>query len=85
MSDIGDILSELKQGADPVQTIKTVVLTEGGVWYNPEVASGIVEIQVAGLVGIGPSVETAVDDWIVQAQAAANSDPAANTELARSA
>ena len=79
MSDIGDILSVLKQGADPVQTIKTVVLTEGGVWYDPEVASGIVEIQVAGLVGIGPSVETAVDDWIVQAQAAAN------TELARSA
>jgi hypothetical protein len=69
MSGITQILNQVNQAADPVETIRALVLEQGGHWYDPETSLGIVEIQLAGLVGIGPSVPSAVDDWILQARA----------------
>ena len=69
MSKITQILNQVNKAADPVETIRALVLEHGGHWYDPETSLGIVEIQLAGLVGIGPSVPSAVDDWILQARA----------------
>jgi hypothetical protein len=45
------------------------VLARGGVWADDPPASGLFEIQLLGLSGIGSTAETAVKDWIVQAEA----------------
>jgi hypothetical protein len=72
MTDITQILAQIAQAADPTEVIKANVLQEGGLWLKPgEQVRSLVEIQLCGLVGIGPSVATAVDDWIVQARHAA--------------
>lgn len=69
METIKDILADLKRTSDPVAVLRNWIVAEGGVWSDPERLPGIVEIQLAGLVGIGPSVAAAADDWIVQAKA----------------
>ena len=72
MADIPKILAQLAQAEDPTKVIKANVLQEGGLWLEPgEQVRSLVEIQLCGLVGIGPSVAAAVDDWIVQARHAA--------------
>jgi hypothetical protein len=52
-----------------VAELRARVLQENGLWFDPEEVRGIVEIQLAGLVGVGPSVASAVDDWVEQAKA----------------
>lgn len=68
MKNIEQVLAQLEQAADPEQAIKALVLAEGGTWVDPDGTLGIVEIQLAGLQGIGPSVAAAVDDWMQQAR-----------------
>ena len=69
MADIPQILGQLAQAEDPTEVIKAHVLQEGGLWLEPgEQVRSLVEIQLCGLVGIGPGVAAAVDDWIVQAR-----------------
>lgn len=75
MDIIKEILADLTRTSDPVACLRDKVLADGGVWSDPERLPGIVEIQLAGLVGIGPSVAAAVDDWIVQARARALNPP----------
>jgi hypothetical protein len=75
MTKLEEILADLRQASDPVAVIRAHVLAEGGLWLDPAPRSGpdhrpsIVEIHLAGLVGIGPSVGAATDDWVLQAQA----------------
>ena len=67
-----ELIAVLEQAPDPVEAVKTLVLAAGGTWVEPEPGiPGIAEIQLAGLVGIGPSLPAAVDDWLLQAQSAA--------------
>ncbi|WP_093119078.1 hypothetical protein [Salinihabitans flavidus] len=68
MKNIEQVLAQLEQAADPEQAVKALVLAEGGTWVDPDGTPGIVEIQLAGLRGIGPSVAAAVDDWMQQAR-----------------
>jgi hypothetical protein len=67
MTDIAQILEELAKSADPVDVLRSLVLEQGGFWSNPTEPSGLFEVQFAGLIGIGPSPASAVDDWITQA------------------
>jgi hypothetical protein len=68
MTVIEDILRTLEGASDPVAELRSRVLQENGLWFDPEEARGIVEIQLVGLVGVGPSVAAAVDDWVEQAK-----------------
>ena len=68
MTVIEDILRALEGASDPVAELRNRVLQENGLWFDPEEVRGIVEIQLAGLVGVGPSVAAAVDDWVEQAK-----------------
>lgn len=72
MSEIDDIASTLHRLAgakDRVAAAREIVLARGGVWADDPPASGLFEIQLLGLPGIGSTAETAVKDWIVQAEA----------------
>jgi hypothetical protein len=69
MSEIAHILAEITRTADPVGAIRSCVLARGGTWPDAEIRSGLFEIQLAGLVGLGASARTAVEDWILQAKA----------------
>ena len=69
MTDIATLLSRIDAAAEPTETIRSLVLEHGGLWCDPENVTGIFEIQLAGLVGIGPSAASAVDDWTLQARA----------------
>ena len=69
MTVIEDILRALEGASDPVAELRSRVLQENGLWFDPQEVRGIVEIQLAGLVGVGPSVAAAVDDWVEQAKA----------------
>ena len=81
MADISQILVELAQAEDPTEVIKANVLQEGGLWVEPgEHVRSLVEIQLCGLVGIGPSMPAAVDDWIEQARHAAQKAEVAAAE-----
>jgi hypothetical protein len=68
MTDMDSILSEVAKAADPVAVIRKHVLAQGGVWADETPISGLFEIQLAGLIGIGPSAPTAAEDWIMQAR-----------------
>ena len=69
MAETAELVAQLEQASDPVQTVKEMVLAEGGTWVEPTPdIRGIVEIQLAGVLGIGPSVKAALDDWMMQAQ-----------------
>lgn len=69
MADISQILVQLARADDPTEVIKANVLQEGGLWEEPSGhVRSLVEIQLCGLVGIGPTVAAAVDDWIMQAR-----------------
>ena len=70
MTDIESILADVNRAAEPVQAVRDMIFERGGSWFIPETSSGIFEIQLAGLVGIGPSLSGAVDDWMVQANEA---------------
>ena len=67
MTDIESILAEVNRATEPVEAVRDMIFERGGSWFIPETSSGIFEIQLAGLVGIGPSLSAAVDDWTVQA------------------
>ena len=72
MSEIDDIawtLHRLAGAKDRVAAAREIVLACGGVWADEPPASGLYEIQLRGLLGIGSTAETAVKDWIVQAEA----------------
>jgi len=69
MSEIANILADIARTADPVGVIRSSVLAQGGFWPDAEIQSGIFEIQLAGIIGLGSSLRTAVDDWILQAKA----------------
>lgn len=73
MVEITRILAEIRRAADPVQVARDLVLADGGAWLAPENHRGLFEIQLAGLVGIGPSARAAVEDWIAQAMATRSS------------
>ena len=68
MTDIADILAEVMHSPEPVDAIRAMVLAHGGSWADPENVSGLFEVQLAGLIGIGPSAASAVDDWVYQAK-----------------
>jgi hypothetical protein len=70
MTDIASILADVSRATQPVAVIRDLVLQQGGSWCDPSTNAGIFEVQLAGLVGIGPSQAAAVDDWIVQARQA---------------
>jgi hypothetical protein len=69
MTDVAQVLSELSGSADPVAVLRTAVLSQGGFWPEQPPASGLFEVQLCGVVGIGPSQAAAVDDWVTQAKA----------------
>lgn len=70
MTDIASILADVSRATEPVNVIRDRVIEQGGSWCDPCTTPGIFEIQLAGLVGIGPSLTAAVDDWLVQANEA---------------
>ena len=70
MTDIASILADVSRASEPVTVIRDLVVEQGGSWCDPAATSGIFEVQLAGLVGIGPSQAAAVDDWILQANEA---------------
>lgn len=69
MDDIAPILQQLRAASDRLTTVRQIVLERGGQWQDDPPPSGFFEMQLLGLVGIGPSAETAVEDWIAQAEA----------------
>lgn len=76
MEELQHILAQLERAKDPIEVIRAKVMQDGSQWVEPgKDLSGIFEIQLSGLVGIGPTVPAAVDDWILQAKARARSKP----------
>ncbi|NRP50618.1 hypothetical protein XMV201_002388 [Aliiroseovarius sp. xm-v-201] len=69
MTDIAQVLGEVSTAADPVDVLRAAVLSQDGFWPSQQVGVGIYEVQLFGVVGIGPSQAGAVDDWVVQANA----------------
>lgn len=69
-NDFAQILQQLRAASDGLAVARQIVLDRGGYWADDPPASGIFEVQILGLVGIGPSAETAVEDWIAQAEIA---------------
>ena len=68
IDDIAVILRHLTSSNDRLTSARKVVLEHGGSWPDDPPPSGIFEMQLLGLVGIGPSANTAVEDWIAQAE-----------------
>ncbi len=68
MTNIATMLAAVTQASNPVSVIRALVLEQGGAWADPENLSGLFEIQLAGLVAIGPTARAAVEDWNLQAQ-----------------
>ena len=68
MNEIAAVLAQIEQSTDPLATVRQMVLAHGVHWCDPENATGLFEIQLMGLAGIGPSVAAAVDDWVLQAK-----------------
>jgi hypothetical protein len=69
MTDIAQVLSKVSTAADPVDGLRSAVLSQDGFWPAQQTGIGIYEVQLFGVVGIGPSQAAAVDDWVVQAKA----------------
>jgi hypothetical protein len=69
MTDIAQVLSKVSAAADPVDVLRAAVLSQDGFWPAQQAGVGIYEVQLFGVVGIGPSLAAAVDDWVVQANA----------------
>lgn len=61
------IVEQLRVVTDKVAMVRDLVLEHGGFWQDPENQTGLFEIQLAGLAGIGPSAAAAVEDWLAQA------------------
>jgi hypothetical protein len=68
--DIPAVLSKLAASSNPVEVIRDLVLRTGGFWQDTVEASGLFEIQLAGITGLGSSAQAAVEDWIIQARRA---------------
>jgi len=68
MTDIAQVLSKVSAAADPVEILRSAVLSQDGFWPTQQRGAGIYEVQLFGVVGIGPSLSAAADDWIVQAE-----------------
>ncbi|MDB4111162.1 hypothetical protein N9571_01195 [Yoonia sp.] len=69
MNDIAQLLSKISGAADPVDVLRAAVLSQDGFWPAEQTGVGIYEVQLFGVVGLGPSLSAAADDWIVQAKA----------------
>jgi hypothetical protein len=67
MTDIAQVLSKLSGAVEPVEVLRSAVLSQNGFWPAQQTGVGIYEVQLFGVVGIGPSQAAAVDDWVVQA------------------
>ena len=67
-SDLPALLTEVTSASNPVEVIRALVLQTGGFWQDETRKSGLFEIQLAGIMGLGSSAATAVDDWLQQAQ-----------------
>ena len=67
-SDLPALLTEVTSASNPLEVIRALVLQTGGFWQDETQKPGLFEIQLAGIIGLGPSAETAVDDWLQQAQ-----------------
>ena len=68
IDDIALTLEQLRSTNDRLMTARQIVLERGGTWADDPPPSGIFEIQLLGLVGIGSGAETAVEDWMAQAE-----------------
>ena len=66
--DIPAVLSKLSASSNPVEVIRDLVLRTGGFWQDTEEASGLFEIQLEGIMGLGSSAQAAVEDWVIQAR-----------------
>ena len=66
---ITEILRQLASANDRVAAARQIVLEHGGQWADDPPPSGIFEIQLLGLVGIGSGAATAIEDWMAQAEA----------------
>ena len=66
--DIPAVLSKLAASSNPVEVIRDLVLRAGGFWQDTVEASGLFEIQLAGITGLGSSAQAAVEDWVIQAR-----------------
>jgi hypothetical protein len=69
-ADLPALLSEVTSASNPVEMIRDLVLQTGGFWQEAGEKTGLFEIQLAGIIGLGPSAEAAVDDWLMQARRA---------------
>jgi len=69
MAGIAQILARISMASEPVEALRSAVLSQGGFWPDLQTGLGIFEVQLFGVVGIGPSQSAAADDWIVQAGA----------------
>ncbi|WP_044037311.1 hypothetical protein [Octadecabacter arcticus] len=67
MTGIAQILAKISMASEPVEALRSAVLSQGGFWPDLQTGLGIFEVQLFGVVGIGPSQSAAADDWIVQA------------------
>ena len=69
IDDIALTLHKLRSASDRLAVARQIVLDRGGYWADDPPSSGIFEIQLLGLVGIGSGAATAIEDWIMQAEA----------------
>jgi hypothetical protein len=67
MTGIAQILAKISMASEPVEALRSAVLSQGGFWPDLQTGLGIFEVQLFGVVGIGPSQSAAADDWVVQA------------------
>jgi hypothetical protein len=68
--DIPAVLSKLAASSNPVEGIRELVLRTGGFWHDTVEASGLFEIHLVGITGLGSSAQAALEDWIIQARRA---------------
>ena len=69
MNDMTQVLEDISKAPEPVEALRSAVLSQGGFWPDLGTGSGLFEVQLFGVIGFGPSQAIAADDWIVQARA----------------
>jgi hypothetical protein len=75
MTDLKQMLDLVSRSAAPADVLRDLVLQHDGFWSDPREISGLFEVQLGGLVGLGPSPAAAADDWLVQAHARLRKPP----------
>ena len=64
LASVRNLLQTLHVADDPVQVMKVAIIQNGGVWHDQSQIPCLYEVQCYGVIGLGPTHSSAVDDWV---------------------